>query len=252
MRRCLRRESLSRFVGCLALTVAYLFEATGARAEGLEFGPTIAMPVPAGDIGDKELGIQAGVTATTMKNSAFGIGLDFGYHYWPVSGEYKSGFDQHLRGKTLGLVMITDSTFSLVTTPPEKLVPFQRVPHFDSVDQNAIALLHYLRESGGTSFYRHRSTGTEIVTAEVQDAYIRAVNSEVRTHGMPPAQYVDGDTPLFERIAKYDAVLNRVLLYRGSMLHSVNVPADFVPDTNPRTGRLTANTFLTLRPSSPQ
>ncbi len=151
-----------------------------------------------------------------------------------------------------GELMITDSTFSLVTTPPEKLVPFQRVPHFDSVDQNAIALLHYLRESGGTSFYRHRSTGTEIVTAEVQDAYIRAVNSEVRTHGMPPAQYVDGDTPLFERIAKYDAVLNRVLLYRGSMLHSVNVPADFVPDTNPRTGRLTANTFLTLRPSSPQ
>ena len=154
----------------------------------------------------------------------------------------RSTFD--LRGE----LMITDSTFSLVTTPPEQLVPFQRVPHFDSVDQNAIALLHYLCDSGGTSFYRHRASGIEIVTAETQEAYIRAVNSEVRTHGMPPAQYVGGDTPLFERIAKYDAVLNRVLLYRGSMLHSVNVPVDFVPDANPRTGRLSANTFLTLRP----
>ncbi|HEY5806996.1 MAG TPA: DUF6445 family protein, partial [Povalibacter sp.] len=57
------------------------------------------------------------------------------------------------------------------------------------------------------------------------------------------------DTPLFERIARYEAVFNRALIYRGSLLHSVNVPNDFVPDTNPRTGRLTLNTFLI---SSPQ
>src|SRR5690348_16393694 len=31
-----------------------------------------------------------------------------------------------------GKLTITDSTFSLVATPAEKLVPFQRVPHFDS------------------------------------------------------------------------------------------------------------------------
>lgn len=151
-----------------------------------------------------------------------------------------------------GDLVITDSTFSLVTTPPDKLVPFQRVPHFDSVDQNALALLHYLCDSGGTSFYRHRSTGIETVTAETQETYIRTVNQEVHATGMPPAQYVDGDTPLFERIAKYEAALNRVLLYRGSMLHSVNVPADFAPDPNPRTGRLTANTFLTVRPQAMQ
>jgi hypothetical protein len=64
---------------------------------------------------------------------------------------------------------------------------------------------------------------------------------------MPPAQYVDGDTPLFERIARYDAVFNRMLVYRGSMLHSVNVPAGFVPDANPRTGRLSINTFLAAK-----
>jgi hypothetical protein len=151
---------------------------------------------------------------------------------------------------TFGLkdeLVVTDSTFSIVATPPEKLVPFQRVPHYDSTDQNRIALLHYLSELGGTSFYRHRSTGLETITAENQETYIRTVNAEVKAQGMPPAQYVDGDTELFERIAKYDAAFNRALIYRGSMLHSVNVPPGFVPDTNPRTGRLTVNTFLTVR-----
>ena len=143
-----------------------------------------------------------------------------------------------------GELVITDATFSLVVTPPDKLVPFQRVPHFDSADQNRIAVLHYLSDLGGTSFYRHRNTGIEIVTTDIQERYMRAVNAEVGTLGMPPAAYVDGDTPLFERIARYDAVLNRMLVYRGSMLHSVNVPPGFVPDANPRTGRLSLNTFL--------
>ena len=146
-----------------------------------------------------------------------------------------------------GEIVITDSTFSLVVTPPDKLVPFQRVPHFDSADQNTIAVLHYLSDLGGTSFYRHRSTGTEIVTAETQERYMSAVNAEVRAGGMPAAQYVDGDTAMFERTARYDAAFNRLLVYRGSMLHSVNVPAGFVPDADPRTGRLSVNTFLAAK-----
>jgi hypothetical protein len=147
-----------------------------------------------------------------------------------------------------GELAITDSVISLVTTPPEKLVPFQRVPHYDSTDPNRIALLHYLCASGGTSFYRHRSTGTETVTTAGEDDYIRKVNAEVRAAGMPPPRYVDGDSPLFERIGRYEAAFNRALIYRGSMLHSVNVPPDFVPDTNPRTGRLSVNTFLLAAP----
>ena len=143
-----------------------------------------------------------------------------------------------------GVLAITDSVISLVTTPPENLVPFQRVPHYDSTDPSRVALLHYLCASGGTSFYRHRGSGIETVTAATEDDYIRQVNAEVRATGMPPAAYVDGDSALFERIARYDAAFNRALIYRGNMLHSVNVPPGFVPDTNPRTGRLSVNTFL--------
>jgi hypothetical protein len=151
-----------------------------------------------------------------------------------------------------GKLVITDSTFSLVATPAEKLVPFQRVPHFDSVDRDRIALLHYLcgAEKGGTSFYRHRRTGIESVTAENRAAYVQSVNQEVKELGMPPARFIDGDTVQFERIAKYECRFNRAIAYRGRNLHSVNTPPGFVPDADPRTGRLTLNTFLLGEQSS--
>lgn len=145
-----------------------------------------------------------------------------------------------------GDLAITDSTFSLVATPAEKLVAFQRVPHFDSTDPNRLALLHYLcgPEYGGTAFYRHRSSGIEVVTEENRETYIEAVNAEAKALGAPPAGFIDGDTEIFERIARYDCAFNRVLIYRGRNLHSVNTPADFIPSADPRRGRLTVNTFL--------
>ena len=145
-----------------------------------------------------------------------------------------------------GELTITDSTFSLVATPGEKLVAFQRVPHFDSTDANRLALLHYLcgPRHGGTSFYRHRSTGIESITDENRERYIKAVNAEVKASGIPPARFIDDDTDLFERVARYECTFNGALIYRGRILHSVNMPRDFVPDSNPRTGRLTVNTFL--------
>jgi Family of unknown function (DUF6445) len=141
---------------------------------------------------------------------------------------------------------IIEANFSLVTTPPEALVPYQRIPHVDGTDPDELAVLHYLcgPEKGGTSFYRHRSTGLEVLSPENIGDYAQAVNREVRENGIPPARYVDGETPLFDCIARYEARFNRALVYRGSSLHSGNIPATFVPDANPRTGRLTVNTFL--------
>lgn len=151
--------------------------------------------------------------------------------------------------ETFGLpggLAITDSTFSLVVTPAENLVAFQRVPHFDSADPNRLALLHYLcgPEHGGTSFYRHRSSGIESVTDDNRDRYIKLVNSEVKSIGMPPARFIDEDTVMFERVARFECAFNKALIYRGNLLHSVTTPAGFVPNGDPRAGRLTVNTFL--------
>jgi len=145
-----------------------------------------------------------------------------------------------------GSLAITDSTFSMVVTPASDLVAFQRVPHFDSPDPNRIAVLHYLcgPEKGGTSFYRHRTSGIESVTESNRDRYIKLVNSEVKLNGMPPARFIDEDTVMFQRIAKYHCAFNRALIYRGNLLHSVSTPPAFVPNSDPRAGRLTVNTFL--------
>lgn len=146
-------------------------------------------------------------------------------------------------------IEVTESDFSVVTTPATELVPFQRIPHIDGTDPGTLAVLHYLcePEHGGTSFYRHRATQLERLSNENIARYVQAVESEVQRHGMPPPRFIDGDTPLFERIARYDAAFNRVLIYSGTILHSGNIPVDFVPDPNPRTGRLTINSFVKVR-----
>jgi uncharacterized protein DUF6445 len=175
----------------------------------------------------------------------------------PSPAEYARAVTKQLNDlivATFGLrgeLTITDSTFSLVVTPAQNLVAFQRVPHFDSADPARIAVLHYLcgAEQGGTSFYRHRSSGIESVTAANRDGYIKLVNSEVRTKGMPPAGFIDEDTVMFERIARYDCSFNGALVYRGNLLHSVTTPRGFVPNIDPRVGRLTVNTFLIAGPA---
>jgi len=143
-------------------------------------------------------------------------------------------------------VRFTGCHFSLVTTPPDKLSYVQRVPHIDSVSGVELAFIHYLFKTdlGGTSFYRHRSTGYEYIDFQRQTDYWRIVDEEM--NGPTPAEpgYINGDTALYERVGHQDGVFNRMLVYRRNSLHSGSLARDFVPDTNPRTGRLSINGFL--------
>ena len=50
--------------------------------------------------------------------------------------------------------------------------------------------------------------------------------------------------PLYEEVCRQQGVFNRMLVYRRNSLHSACLAADFVPDANPRTGRLSVNGFL--------
>lgn len=138
--------------------------------------------------------------------------------------------------------------FSLVTLPPEALNLGQRLPHIDSDDPERLAILHYLcgPEHGGTAFYRHRATGLAKVTPEHSKGYFKALRGELDRDGPPAAAYLEGDTPLFEEIGRIPATFDRVVIYRGCLLHSGVVdPARLGLDA--RAGRLTVNTFLTPR-----
>lgn len=139
-----------------------------------------------------------------------------------------------------------DAWYSLVTTPPQALRPIQRLPHFDGLGRERIALLIFLSRAarGGTSFYRHRASGYESINAANHADYTRQLEAELARDGMPPAAYIGGDTALFERIAHYPARFNRALVYRGHSLHCADIPPDLLLSADPFTGRLTANIFL--------
>ncbi|MGZ3274665.1 MAG: DUF6445 family protein [Caulobacteraceae bacterium] len=149
-----------------------------------------------------------------------------------------------------------ESYFSLVTRPADQLEPLQRLPHFDGLDRPCIAMVHHLSraERGATAFFRHRSTGFETMNRERIPAYNLAVNQEIARLGMPKAQYLNGDTPIYERIGRHEAKYNRLLIYRGETLHGAEAPDDLPLTDDPRTGRFSINTFVWLgpEPASPR
>jgi hypothetical protein len=152
---------------------------------------------------------------------------------------------QHFGLNAAGL-RFTACYFSIVTTPPAELTYLQRIPHVDSLSSNELAFVHYLFRAnhGGTVFYRHRATGFESVDAARKAEYWRGVEAEQGAPETPPAAYIDGTTALYEETARHEGVFNRLLLYRRNSLHSAGLSPQFVPDANPRRGRLSLNGFL--------
>lgn len=138
--------------------------------------------------------------------------------------------------------------FSLVTLTPARLRPAQRIPHVDTVDPLQFAILHYLCPPGfgGTGFYRHRATGFETLTPERLGPYHAALDAELDT-APAAAAYINGDTPQFAQTRRVDAAFNRVIVYRSRILHSGQIADPAALSADPRTGRLTANIFLTYR-----
>ena len=149
-------------------------------------------------------------------------------------------------GVSGGSLRLSMCHYSLVTTPAEQLAPLQRIPHVDSLSKQGLATIHYLFKTdlGGTAFYRHRQTGFESLDESRNPTYARCLQAESLGPHAPGAGYINGDTPLFEQIAKQEGVFNRMLVYRRNVLHSGCIGADFVPDANPRTGRLSINSFI--------
>ena len=146
-------------------------------------------------------------------------------------------------------IAIADAFYSLVTTQPTALTPIQRIPHFDGVEPERLALLHYLAPEvlGGTAFYRHRATSFESVTPNRLQQYRQTLDADLAREGAPEPAYIARDTAMFEQIARFDGPFNRAILYRSNSLHCAWLPSGTAFDADPRSGRLTLNTFLDCR-----
>lgn len=179
-----------------------------------------------------------------------------GPHYPGLRAPVPGGSAEAMRGELEGVLADTfdldpvppvfECYFSLVTTPPEALAPIQRLPHVDGLEQARIAILIYLfrTEMGGTAFYRQRATGFETLDPERFARFEAALRAGVAEHGLPPPEYISGDTPLYEKIASYEARPNRALIYRSRALHCADIAPGAALPASPREGRLTVNAFL--------
>ena len=139
------------------------------------------------------------------------------------------------------------SAFSLTMTQPQYLRPIQMLPHFDSPLSEQFAVVHYLFRGpqGGTSLYRHRKTGFETVTHSRIAQYGKTLKQQaygMHLHQSPA--YTNGSGPLFEQIHTVEAKFNRAVLYPSNCLHSADISSTAKLPDDPRTGRLTLNTFL--------
>jgi len=133
-----------------------------------------------------------------------------------------------------------EASFSLVTTVPGALMPPQRAPHFDSTDPNYLAVLHYLADTAGTAFYRQRQTGIE----QVDENNLTRFVDHARAAAATASGYIQGSDPHYELTGLVEGTIDRVVIYRGSLLHSGIISPGAVLSPDPRYGRLTANLFV--------
>lgn len=141
------------------------------------------------------------------------------------------------------------SAYALSTTAASQLRPIQMLPHIDATSPRQLAMVHYLcgAEHGGTSFYRHRETGFERLHADRLSRYSAILKAEAlaaQLH-LHPA-YIDGDTPMFQRIFQVEAKPNRAIIYPGNVLHSGDIRPESALAVTPCQGRLTISSFLQL------
>jgi hypothetical protein len=133
----------------------------------------------------------------------------------------------------------------MMTVPEVELGPLQRIPHFDASSPCFFATLLYLCDErhGGTGFYRHNKTGYESITPERADCYLDASYEELNSKPSG-RRYFSESNEYFTRIGFVPAKFNRLLIYRGNILHSANILSEISISSDPAIGRLTANIFF--------
>jgi hypothetical protein len=140
----------------------------------------------------------------------------------------------------------SECAMSLMTLKESELSPAQCVPHFDTSNINQFAIILYLcdQSHGGTAFYRHNATGFEFVIPQTSDHYFDSFLAELKAH--PPAQkYFTDSNAQFTKLGVLPAAINRMVIYRSCTLHSPYlINPEHSINADPRTGRLTVNTFV--------
>jgi hypothetical protein len=142
---------------------------------------------------------------------------------------------------------------SMVTTPPEQLVPCQWQCHRDRLGATppgislAASVLYLFRDAalGGTSFYRPRLSPAQTEQI-VNDSLALDAQAFGARWGLR-AGYMTDSNEYFERVATVPAAWNRLIFYDGGLFHSGDIALPQRLSSDPARGRLTLNGFFTCR-----
>ena len=74
--------------------------------------------------------------------------------------------------------------------------------------------------------------------------YEEAINKEFPSSSTISRGYINDCSAEFEQLLVQDAQFNRLLMYRGSSLHSGCIGHDYTYVPDPATGRLTLTSFI--------
>ncbi len=142
--------------------------------------------------------------------------------------------------------LISRAFFALSTKSPDEMVALQKIPHYDQPDPRCLAMVHYLArdQGGGTGFFRHTPTGFESIDATRRESYMAQVAEEVVVLGDRLTGYTGPDTPNYALLETIEPRFNRLVIYRSHVLHCALFDGARLTG-DPRTGRLTANSFFT-------
>lgn len=142
-----------------------------------------------------------------------------------------------------------DIYYSLITKTKDELNLIQRMPHFDTSRPYYFAIIHYLNEKphGNTGLFRHIPTGLEKINDNNVELYLNSAQQFIDKNGEPEQEYCTSSTDHFELYHEIEYKPNRLVIYPGHLLHSIIVCPETDIDTNPKTGRLTANLFIEFK-----
>jgi hypothetical protein len=185
--------------------------------------------------------------------------LALSLHYHHAGGQYPgemafvsiypravAGLVDRLYGPHVGLPLTLNklyrsTTFAIVTRRPDDLTAGQCQPHFD--DFCAHAGVVYLNPdaacSGGTSFWRHRSTH---LASGVQPEIARAVLS-LGAQAPSPQRYLTESTEYWELLHLVPMRFNRLVVYDSRLFHTPHYDERRFGTTLPRR-RLTQNLYF--------
>lgn len=173
----------------------------------------------------------------------------------PISERLSEFFAQqvraHLRARR---VQRAHSRLSIVTLPPELLLPRQWICHRDRMglgpEHRIAASVLYLFKNpalGGTNFFvpRHDEASTARL---VHDSGTLNATEFGDRYGIQRG-YLTESNGWFEKVQSIPARWNRMIFYDGTLFHCSDVPSPDQLSDDPARGRLTLNGFFTCTPS---